>query len=288
LNKNHKINLLKNRFRSKIYAQIKNEGSSKNYFGDVLKNLTLNERYDLLGIDFINYVSYVEGKFSTEMSFCKRNFHIDHILPLHRSLSKQEYIARWNFKNTEPIDPKKNKLKSSKYNFELFLLNELRQDHFKFTNNQFYFILFFINHNKRIENVIREFYEITHIGDISENNVMIKNRNKPVIKHHPYPIGERQIMKTNINSIVNKYLVMLDNPIYYFDHRKLLMENFNNPQFIFKSLINDYNYFKDKIFVIDHQRNYISLRRKLKSFNKLKIISDDCYENWIRTCFLSN
>ena len=287
MNNNHKINLLKNRFRNKIYAQIKNEGSSKNYFGGVLKNLTLNERYDLLGIDFTKYISYVEGKFSTEMSFSKRNFHIDHILPLYRSLSKQEYISRWNFKNTEPIDPKKNKLKSSKYNFELLLLIELKQSRFKFTVNQYYFIFFFISFNQHIEDVIREFYEITHIGDISENNVMIKNRNKPVHLHYPYPLCERLIMKTNNNSLVNKYLVMLDNPIYYFDHRKLLMENFNNPQFIFKSLINDYNNFKDKIFVIDHQRNYFSLKCKLKSFNMLKIISDDCYKKWIRTCYLT-
>jgi len=76
-----------------------------------------------LGISFDDYTEYIKNSFNDDCNE-KKGFHIDHIKPLQRALTENEYIDFWHYTNTRAESPRRNQEKSDLFEYEYFLFGD--------------------------------------------------------------------------------------------------------------------------------------------------------------------
>lgn len=271
-----KVKIVRKRLYRRVYQQKKNK---KNIFRDSLNGINLEE---LLGVSLNEYVYYLEDNFHHGMCFSRLNFDIDHIDSLYRSMSVEEYLSRWNYKNTLPVDPDINRQKSDKYFHELIIRKKI--DAYVKKNGLINskkaallykrFSHFFA---KDIEEKIKTFYTIKHKKDlinftVKKNIITQKyheSRKSLLLYHFIGRVGINSFEFLSNNLRV--YLFFIDNPDKYIKHRDTLIENINSKKF-FDSLVNDH--------LVDDIGISIEMLTYLKSLLNKNIISVEIYKKY--------
>jgi hypothetical protein len=97
--------LLKDRLRARIGKSLKCQNTKK-----CIKSK------DLLGCDIETFKKYIESKFQEGMSWEKRNFELDHIIPCsYFDLTKEDEQKKcFHYTNQQPLTSKQNSIKSNK------------------------------------------------------------------------------------------------------------------------------------------------------------------------------
>lgn len=89
-------NLIRNSFRKKGY-------------------LKTSKTRDILGIEYDEFVSYIQSKFQEGMNWDNRGlWHIDHIIPLSSSKNEEDVIKLCHYTNLQPLWAKDNLMKGDK------------------------------------------------------------------------------------------------------------------------------------------------------------------------------
>lgn len=71
-----------------------------------------SKTYTILGCDFEFFKNYLEGQFTTEMTW--KNIHLDHIFPTSKAKTLDEIIQLNHYTNFQPLLAKDNIIKSNK------------------------------------------------------------------------------------------------------------------------------------------------------------------------------
>lgn len=97
-------------FKESIRGAVKSSFRKKGYTKD-------SKTMQLLGAEWEVVKSHLENKFLEGMTWDNHTihgWHIDHIIPLDSSNSKEEYIKLWHYTNLQPLWAKDNLIKSNK------------------------------------------------------------------------------------------------------------------------------------------------------------------------------
>lgn len=105
--KEDKLYSMKNRIRSLINKKIRDKDFAKSF---------TTEKY--LGCDVKTFMEYLERNFKQGMSWENRDkWHIDHIVPISRANTEEEFVLLSHYTNLQPMWAEKNISKSNKLGF---------------------------------------------------------------------------------------------------------------------------------------------------------------------------
>lgn len=279
-----KIKYITSRVQGRFYKQ---RVYAPNIFKDELIGKNIEE---LLGISFSKYTSYLEKSLDKSIIFEKKNFHIDHILPLHRAMSSEEYLRRWNYKNTKLETAKRNKLKSAKYDHEMNYYKFLKEKHYlrkagdKMTKeiDKSWFNFLFGAGSIFLMNIERTL-KLLYVFSESNNNVIstynINNKNY----YHRLSILklEHDIMRYKSNTVLLKLVRFIRFPKEYIDHQGYLLKNQHKPNKVYSYL----NYEYDKLDSSSTSENldlFLRMRELIEELKSNKCICDKVYNSLYR------
>ena len=255
--KNHKkkTSLLSRKISSRKSSQLRNPRST---YGYLLYN---KKNEDLIGINYYEYAIYLEKNNKHNLEFAKYEFDIDHILPLARSLTPQEYLSRWNYQNTCMEDIDINRKKANSYDHEDAIRKIILRD--KYINykrkekqikvfDEFYsyeqlnYILRYSTNFIRFEYFLRGIYSMEHIGAVKNNCINFSFNNEPFIETPNFVNILRSSGKSfDIYFNLRKFLFIVK-PIEYFNHRQTLIDLVDEPKKIFQKLATEYDLIKNE------------------------------------------
>ncbi len=90
-------------------------------FQDSIAGIDLEE---LIGVDFNKYKLHLENQFLEGMNWDNMsNIHLDHIKPLSRAMSPEEYLQWWKYDNVRPLWAKANIDKHNRFDHEIDVFN---------------------------------------------------------------------------------------------------------------------------------------------------------------------
>ena len=255
--KNHKkkASLLSRKISSRKSGQLRNPRST---YGYLLYN---KKNEDLIGINYYEYVIYLEKNNKHNLEFAKYEFDIDHILPLARSLTPQEYLSRWNYQNTCMEDLDINRKKANSYDHEYAIrkiilrdkyINYIRKEKQIKVFDEFYsyeqlnYILSYSTNFIRFEYFLRGIYSMEHIGAVKNNCINFSFNNEPFIETPNFVNNLRGSGKSfDIYFNLRKFLFIVK-PIEYFNHRQTLIDLVDEPKKIFQKLAAEYDLIKNE------------------------------------------